>query len=309
MLSYILLVGLPVLGLFVVLRVGQSLPSPVGLAAEPAAIEKVGSVFNLPLLLLQVIVVVIVARLAGRALASLGQPRVIGEMAAGLMLGPSLLGAVAPAISAALFPSASLGFLSALSQIGLIFFMFLVGLELDPAHLRERARTALLTSHSSIVLPFLAGAILALYLYPRLAPAGVNFAGFAMFVGAAMSVTAFPVLARILVERSLTRTRLGTIAIACAAIDDITAWCILAGIVILVRGSRASTPLWMTIGGTIAYVAFMATVGRKTLERLTSWRAPSSRRCGARSTSCRGARCPRTPGPRSRSRAPRGSAR
>ncbi len=230
--------------------------------------------FNLPLLLVQIVVIVVVARLAGLALAAVGQPRVIGEVVAGLVLGPSVLGAVAPAASAALFPPASLGFLSALSQIGLLFFMFLVGLEIDPAHLRERARIAIVTSNASIIAPFLLGATLAVLLYHRLAPAGVEFAGFAMFVGAAMSVTAFPVLARILAERGLTRTRLGTIAIACAAVNDITAWCILAVIVVLVRGSRPDASLWLTAGGAIIYVGLMLTIGRRTLRILTDRYGP-----------------------------------
>jgi Kef-type K+ transport system membrane component KefB len=162
-----------------------------------------------------------------------------------------------------------------LSQIGLLFFMFLVGLELDAGHVRERARTALITSHASIVVPLLVGASLAFYLYPSLAPVGVDFVGFALFVGAAMSVTAFPVLARILAERGLTRTRLGATAIACAAVDDVSAWCILAGIVVMVRGSRASVPLWLTIAGTLIYVTLMVTLGRKTLTSLTNRYASS----------------------------------
>src|SRR5678816_1150191 len=141
------------------------------------------------------------------------------------------------------FPAGSLGFLNTLSQIGLLVFMFLVGLELDPKVVRERGRSAIVISHASIVAPFLLGAILAIVLYPTLAGEHVTFTGFALFMGAAMSVTAFPVLARILRERNLVRTPLGTMAIACAAIDDVTAWCILAAVVVIVRatGSGVAT--------------------------------------------------------------------
>ncbi len=166
--SYVLLVGVPLLGLVAILRLGSGLTS-AGLSSAVQGAAPVGSAgLNVPLLLAQVFVVVMVARLAGSVLARFGQPRVVGEMAAGILLGPSVFGVLAPAAAGALFPEASLGFLSALSQVGLIFFMFLVGLEIDPAHLRERAPTALVTSHASIAVPFLLGAALALLLYPRL---------------------------------------------------------------------------------------------------------------------------------------------
>jgi Kef-type K+ transport system membrane component KefB len=203
----------------------------------------------------------------------LGQPQVVGEMLAGIALGPSLLGAYAPSVTATLFPATSLGFLNALSQIGLLVFMFLVGLELDPKMVRERGRAAVVISHASIVAPFLLGAILAILLYPTLAGARVTFTGFALFMGAAMSVTAFPVLARILRERHLVRTPIGAVAIACAAIDDVTAWCILAVVVVIVRATSGTAagggvPLWVTLGGSAAYIAFMLSVGRRMLQRL-----------------------------------------
>lgn len=142
------------------------------------------------------------------------QPQVMGEMVAGILLGPSLLGWLAPGASAALFPPASLGYLNALSQVGLVVFMFVVGLALDPSDLKGYGHAAVLTSHVSIVAPFCLGGLTALYLYPRLSDDGVTFTGFALFMGAAMSITAFPVLARILSERGLVRSKMGTLAIA-----------------------------------------------------------------------------------------------
>jgi len=278
--TYATLVGLPALALFVILRVGNAvvpkdgtLTTPLALPASgPAGHTTSAASFDLPLLLIQIIVILVAARLTGAFVRRLGQPQVVGEMIAGIALGPSVLGAQAPHLAALLFPAGSLGFLNTLSQIGLVVFMFLVGLELDPKIVRERGRSALVISHASIVAPFLLGATLAIVLYPTLAGSRVPFTGFALFMGAAMSVTAFPVLARILTERRLTRTPIGALAIACAAIDDVTAWCILAAVVVIVRatGSGVATgvPLWVTLGGSAAYVAFMLTGGRRALRIL-----------------------------------------
>ena len=188
-------------------------------------------------------------------------------MAAGLILGPSVFGRLAPSLSAAVFPAPSLGFVNAIAQVGLLLFMFLVGLELDPAHLRRRGKAALLTSHASIVAPLLLGTALALWLYPRLAPAGVGFTPFALFVGAAMSVTAFPVLARILADRGMTTTPLGALAIVCAAVGDVTAWCILAAVVVIARASGVAS-LAFTLAGTAIYLALMFTLVRPLLARV-----------------------------------------
>jgi len=225
---------------------------------------------QLPTLLAQIGVILIVSRIVGQLFRKMHQPQVMGEMVAGILLGPSLLGWVAPGISAALFPPESLGYLSSLSQIGLVLFMFLVGLELDPQILRGRGHTALVTSHVSIIAPFLLGTLLALYLYPRLSDDSVTFTNFALFLGTAMSITAFPVLARILAERKLLRTPLGAMAIACAAVDDVTGWCILAGVVLLVRATGSATPLWLTLFGTAAYVLVMLFVIRPALRRLAN---------------------------------------
>jgi Kef-type K+ transport system membrane component KefB len=223
---------------------------------------------HLPTLLIQIIVILLSARLAGWLFRKFEQPEVMGEMVAGVLLGPSLLGWVAPGISVALFPPASLGFLNSLSQIGLLLFMFLVGVELNPQILRGRRHAAVVTSHVSIIVPFFLGTLLALYLYPRLSDDSVAFTHFALFVGTAMSITAFPVLARILRERNLIHSEVGAVAIACAAVDDVTAWCILAGVVLLVRASSVLFSLWLTLIGTVAYVGLTLLVTRRALSRL-----------------------------------------
>ena len=266
--AYALLVGIPAALVLVLLRIGERLPAAAG-AIAPARSVGGGAAFDLGLLTLQIVVIVAVSRLAGNLLARLGQPRVVGEMAAGLMLGPSVLGRIAPALSAELFPASSLGFVEALAQVGLLLFMLLVGLELDPAHLRRRGYTALLTSHASITAPFLLGTALALGLHSRLAPAGVGFTPFALFMGAAMSVTAFPVLARILADRGMTTTPLGALAIVCAAVGDVTAWCILAAIVAVARAESAAS-LAITLAGTAGYLLVMLTLGRRLLAHVAA---------------------------------------
>lgn len=220
---------------------------------------------NLFQLVLQIAVILAAARVVGFLFQKIQQPQVMGEMVAGILLGPSLLGWVAPGVSAALFPPASLGYLNALSQVGLVVFMFVVGLALNPSELRGYGHAAVLTSHVSIAVPFCLGGLTALYLYPRLSDESVTFTGFALFMGAAMSITAFPVLARILSERGLVRSRMGTLAIACAAVDDVTGWCILAYIVVLVRVTHAARPAGVTIAGSVAYVLIMLFVVRRIL--------------------------------------------
>lgn len=222
-------------------------------------------------LLLQIGVVIIAARLVGWLFRRIHQPQVMGEMVAGILLGPSLLGWVAPQAAAFLFPPDSLVVLSGLSQIGLPVFMFLVGLELNPRLLRGRGHAAIVTSHASIVVPYLLGAVLALYLYGRLSDSRTDFTEFALFMGAAMSVTAFPVLARILTERNLLRTKVGAVTIACAAVDDVTAWCILAGVVALVRASSVQELLLFTFGGSLLYVGVMFLVVRPALRKLEAY--------------------------------------
>ena len=186
--------------------------------------------------LAQLVVIVAATRLVGALAARLGQPRVVGEIAAGLLLGPSLFARLAPGLYAWLFPPATFPVLLAVSHLGLLFFMFLVGLHLDLGMLRASGRTALVTSPVSMIVPLGLGILVAGVIQPRFAP-DVSPTAFALFVGVALSVTAFPVLARILEERGLTRTRIGVVAIACAAVDDVSAWCLLAGVSAYVRAS------------------------------------------------------------------------
>jgi Kef-type K+ transport system membrane component KefB len=194
--------------------------------------------------LLQIVVILASGRALGVLLKRIGQPAVVGEIAAGILLGPSFFGRFAPDAFAFVFPAASLSALQTLSQVGLVLFMFLVGLEFAPELLRERKRNVVVISHVSILVPFLLGSALALYLYPRLSDPAVPFRNFALFLGTAMSITAFPVLARILTERDLLRTKLGSTAIGCAAVDDVTAWCILALVVLLVRAGSLASLAW-----------------------------------------------------------------
>lgn len=223
---------------------------------------------HLPLLLIQIVVILLAARLVGLIFRKLHQPQVIGEMIAGILLGPSLLGWLAPGVSATLFPPESLGFLNALSQIGLLLFMFLVGLEFDPKLLRNQGHAAVVTSHASIIAPFALGAGLAFYLYPRLSDPHVQFTNFALFMGIAMSITAFPVLARILTERRMLRSKVGMMTIACAAVDDVTGWSILAAIVLFTNASTGASPLWLTLAGTVVYLVVMILGLRPLVQRL-----------------------------------------
>lgn len=219
-------------------------------------------------LIIQICVILVAAYSVGLVLSRFHQPRVVGEMVAGVLLGPSLLGRLAPQLSASLFPPDSLGYLNALSQIGLLLFMFVVGVELDRNKLRQLGRAAVIISQTSIVVPFILGAALALFLYPRLSDNSVSFTGFLLFMGTAMSVTAFPVLARILTEKNLLNTKVGTIAIACAAVDDATAWFLLAIIIAVVRSSLNQATLWKLLGELVVYVLIMFFVIKPLLAKI-----------------------------------------
>jgi Kef-type K+ transport system membrane component KefB len=215
--------------------------------------------------LLALVVILVAARLVGFVFRRLGQPPVIGEVIAGILLGPSLLGRLAPEAFAFLLPPSVAPLLRVIAEVGVILYMFLVGLELDPAHVRRSPHTALAISHASIVVPFLMGSALALGLYPRLATSDVPFTAFVLFLGVSMSVTAFPVLARILTDRGLQASALGVMALTCAAVGDVTAWCLLAAVVSVVQAGGEGVVA--TVALTAAFIAFVFLALRPLLAR------------------------------------------
>lgn len=273
------LVTAAVVGTLGILSLGRGRPGPppaptpaAGASPHPGA--HAGSVVWK--LLAASAVIIVASRLVGALFRKMGQPHVIGEIVAGILLGPSLLGAVWPGATGWLFSADVLELIEPLAQLGLIFFMFLIGLEFEPRLLQGRGHAVAMVSHASIVVPFLLGVAIAPALYPRLGPPGGAFTPFALFLGASMSVTAFPVLARILVELELDRTRLGTTAVTCAAVDDVTAWCLLAVVAVVARAgslARGLLPLCLSLG----FVAVMLLGVRPVLARL-------ARRYDARAT-------------------------
>jgi Kef-type K+ transport system membrane component KefB len=216
--------------------------------------------------LLALAVVVVCGHLVGRLLAAVGQPPVIGEVLSGILLGPSLVGRLAPGVEAYLFPDLARPALGVVAQIGVVLYMFAVGLEFDAGSLRRRAAPFIFISQASIAVPFALGAGLATFIYPQLSQPGVPFVAFAMFMGIAMSITAFPVLARILTDRGLARTNLGFAALTCAAVNDVTAWCLLAVVVGVARAALGSALI--SIALTVAFIAFMFLVARPIAVRL-----------------------------------------
>jgi Kef-type K+ transport system membrane component KefB len=283
-------VGTAILG---VLHLGASLPAPqvapgvvagsVAATTEPASAlaslaSGLKSNLEQPLghLFLQLLVILIASRLVSRLFVRMGQPAVVGEMAAGILLGPSLFGLLAPGAFGFVFPADSMGVLRILSQIGVCLFMFSVGMEVNVKQLRGKAQAAVAVSHASIVIPYLLGVLLAWFLFSSLAAPGGNFTAFALFMGISMSITAFPVLARILQDRGLSQTALGTTAITCAAVDDVTAWSILAFVVAVVTASSvggAALSLVLVLG----FVAVMLAGVRRGLSSLIGERQLAER--------------------------------
>lgn len=221
------------------------------------------------LLILQIIAIIIVARGIGFFFKKMGQPVVIGEILAGIVLGPSLLGTYFPEFSNFLFAKESLGGLQILSQVGLVLFMFVIGMELNLKVLKNTAYEATVISHASIIIPFALGIALAYYLYPSFAPTNIPFSSFSLFIGISMSITAFPVLARIVQEKGLHKTKIGALSLICAAINDITAWCLLAVIIAVVKAGSFASSIY-TIVFAIAYVFLMISVVRPFLKKIVS---------------------------------------
>ena len=219
------------------------------------------------LVLAQIVTIIIVSRIFGFIFKKIHQPTVIGEIIAGIALGPSLLGMFFPEFSLALFPANSLGNLNLLSQVGLILFMFMVGMELDISVIQKKVKDAVVVSNAGILIPFTLGIGLAYFIYEHFAPAGVPFLSFGLFLGMAMSITAFPVLARIVQERGIHRTRLGALVITCAAIDDITAWCMLAAIIAIDKAGSFLSSLYIILLS-IGYILVMFKVVRPFLKRV-----------------------------------------
>jgi Kef-type K+ transport system membrane component KefB len=232
------------------------------LSLPPATNQQTDALLHV---LLALAAVIVVGQILAKVFAYLSQPPVIGEVVAGILLGPSLLGTE---ISSLILPPASAPLLGVIAQLGIILYMFVVGLELNAKLLKDRLHTTVATSHTSILLPFLLGTLLSLFLYTRLSSSGVPFTSFALFMGVAISITAFPVMARILTDLRLARTQLGVVALGCAAVDDVTAWCLLAFVSGVVR-ARVGQGLWV-VAGTLVYITFMVAVVRPLLSRISS---------------------------------------
>jgi Kef-type K+ transport system membrane component KefB len=243
--------------------VGETLTAP-----PPALVVSIAPVAASDILLhvlIALTAVIVTGRILGKLFSYIGQPPVIGEVVAGIVLGPSLLGAQ---LSALVLPPAVAPYLGIIAQLGVLLYMFIVGLELNPDVIKHRARVTVATSHASILAPFVLGALLALALYPRLSSSDVPFTNFALFMGIAMSITAFPVLARILTDRRMSRTELGVIALSCAAADDVTAWCLLA-LVVGVAQANVGNGLFV-MAGALVYIALMLLLVRPVMGRVVA---------------------------------------
>lgn len=268
--GYAMMLSIGVVGFLIIRHFGAALTAPPASLAEAfgsgTAKLKLDTLMHL---FLALAVIITSARALGAVFVRLRQPPVIGEVIAGLLIGPSLLGRLAPALSSYILPAPVAPFLGVLAQVGVVLYMFLVGTELDLARLRGRVHSTVAISHASIIVPFLLGSALALLLYPRFSSRDVPFTVFALFSGVAMSVTAFPVLARILTDRGVQNSAMGTVALTCAAVDDVTAWCLLA--VVVSVATHTSSGALLTIGLSIAYLAGMLLVVRPLLRRFARW--------------------------------------
>jgi len=266
---YALMFGATLIGFLLIRQNGKSLHAP-----EPAASARfgtTGTVVQLEVLLhilLALALIILFARLLGLLFKFIHQPPVIGEVIAGILLGPSFLGRLAPEATAYLLPLSLAPFLSVLAQVGILLYMFLVGVEFDATSVRKKTHSAIMVSHASIMAPFLMGAALSLILYPRVSSADVPFPIFALFLGVSMSVTAFPVLARILTDRSIHKTELGVMALTCAAVDDVTAWCLLAFLVSIVHARLGGAILTLTM--TLLFVVVMVLIVRPAAVKWTA---------------------------------------
>jgi Kef-type K+ transport system membrane component KefB len=262
---YVALLGATVLGFLLIRAIGEA-RMPTAPAAAAFGAHTSAPHFDILLhVLLGLAVVIVSARVLGLLFKHFGQPPVIGEVIAGILLGPSFLGHVAPGAAAYLMPPTVSQYFGVLAQIGVILYMFLVGLEVDMAGLRRGTQATIAISHASISVPFLLGAALALLIYPVFSTPDVPFTVFALFMGVSMSVTAFPVLARILTDRRLHKTKLGAIALMCAAVDDVTAWCLLAVVVSIVQARVVGSVITVLL--TVLYIALIIVIARPAIAR------------------------------------------
>jgi Kef-type K+ transport system membrane component KefB len=276
-LAYLVMLVAAAALLFLIRSIGEAQVAPEAPAgAVPITLPRPASVNVIAHVLATLAAVVGLGYLLGRVFRSVGQPPVIGEIVAGIALGPSLLGAISPEAMHWLIPGRDTdpnglvaSALKAIAQLGVVLYMFLVGLDLNGARLRQQAHTTVAISHASIVVPFVLGAALALLLYPLLSHRGVPFTSFALFMGASLSVTAFPVLARILADRGLETSEIGVVALACAAADDVTAWCLLAFVIGAAQAQVGEAAL--VVVAALAFIAGMFLIVRPLAKRLCRW--------------------------------------
>jgi len=281
---YLVIIGIAGI-IFFILHLGNQLPRPVStvpakseLAAHPVPVggssfvasvkSSLGKNASGPLsrLILQLIVIIAASSVVGLIFTRWRQPAVVGEMVAGILLGPSLFGLLAPDLFHFVFATSTLGVLGLFSQIGVCLFLFVVGMELDVSHVRNKAEAAVVISHASIVVPYLLGVTLALFVYSYLAQPAVSFTAFALFMGISMSITAFPVLVRILQDRGIFKTSLGSTATTCAAVDDVTAWSMLA-FVVAIAGAKNVGAAVTSVAFVLIFVVFMLFVIKPSLPR------------------------------------------
>jgi len=287
--AYVLLLIGGIVAFLLIREAGQHLAAPDAVSLEASDAPGPGSVIaSVPKqaevnvvfhVLLTLAAIITLGQLLAGLFHRIGQPAVIGEVVAGILLGPSLLGAISPDAMHWLIPGADadpqklvLSALKMVAELGVVLYMFIVGLELNTHKVGRQAHAAIAISHASIIVPFVLGAGLALWLYPLLSNSDVTFTSFALFLGVAMSITAFPVLARILTDQKLEQTDIGVIALSCAASDDVTAWCLLAFIVGAAQakiGGAIMIAVW-----TVAFIAAMFLIARPLLLKWVTWLEP-----------------------------------
>jgi len=260
--------------IYFVLNAGNAIrPISANIVKAPVSKDSIMQAFSHPLaiFILQLIIIIAVSRVCAYLFKKIGQPAVMGEIIAGILLGPSFFGTLIPGFTSFVFPPSSLNNLQMLSQVGLILFMFVIGMELDLNVIKRKAGSAFVISYASIIFPFGLGMLLSYYLYSHYAPANIPFYAFSLFVGISMSITAFPVLARIIQERKMTNTKTGIIALTAAAAGDITVWCVLAFVIAIAKAGTSTNAIYTTIFALI-YIGIMLGVLKPLLKKLVARR-------------------------------------